>query len=257
MNKIELKLSQLKEAGRKALITYMTSGDGGYAMTENCVAAMEASGADMVVLGVPFSDPIAEGAAIQKASKRSLDGGTNLAGIFEMVGRIREKTDMPIMMMLYLNTIYRYGKEKFFSLCKQYGADGVIVPDMPYEEKGEIEDAANAEGILIVPVAAPATEQRIAMIAENAKGFLYCLPPRYTAETAAKCADFLACAKKYASVPVIADCDSTGEGAAKALADCCDGLAVCGMVMEKMEQCGENAVPEIEKLTEGLRAQIS
>ncbi len=256
MNKIELKLSQLKEAGRKALITYMTSGDGGYAMTENCVAAMEASGADMVILGVPFSDPIAEGAAIQKASKRSLDGGTDLMGIFEMIGRIREKTDMPIIMMMYLNTIYRYGKEKFFALCKQYGADGVIVPDMPYEEKGEIEDAANAEDILIVPVAAPASEKRIAMIAENAKGFLYCLPPRYTAETAAKCADFLACAKKYASVPVIADCDSAGAEAAGALAGCCDGLAVCSMIMGKMEQFGADAVPEIGTLTAQLRAQV-
>lgn len=256
MNKIELKLSQLKKAGRKALITYMTSGDGGYAMTENCVAAMEASGADMVILGVPFSDPIAEGAAIQKASKRSLDGGTDLMGIFEMIGRIREKTDMPIIMMMYLNTIYRYGKEKFFSLCRQYGADGVIVPDMPYEEKGEIEDAANVEGILIVPVAAPASEKRIAMIAENAKGFLYCLPPRYTAETAVKCADFLACAKKYAAVPVIADCDSAGADAAGALAGCCDGLAVCGMIMGKMEVHGAGAVPEIAKLTAQLRAQV-
>ena len=142
MNRIDEKFKELKEQNKKALITFVTSGDGGYETTINAVRAMVKAGADIIELGVPFSDPVAEGPVIQNASERALSSGTTLKGIFEMVKEIRKETDIPLLLMMYLNTIFRFGTERFFSLCDECGLDGVIVPDMPYEEKDEIEQYA-------------------------------------------------------------------------------------------------------------------
>jgi len=143
MNRIEKKFNELKNQGKKALITYVTCGDGGYEATETAVFEMERAGADIIELGVPFSDPIAEGPVIQAASIRALSGGATLAGIFDMIKRIRKKTDIPLVLMLYLNSIFGFGTERFFEICGEIGIDGVIVPDMPYEEKEEIQPFAD------------------------------------------------------------------------------------------------------------------
>ena len=124
--------------GRKALITFITAGDGGYDCTEKAVLEMAKNGADLIELGVPFSDPIAEGPVIQRASERSLQNGTTLVGIFDLVRRLRKETDVPLLLMMYLNTIFRFGTDRFFALCEECGIDGVIVPDIPFEEKDEI-----------------------------------------------------------------------------------------------------------------------
>ena len=148
MNRIEKKFNELKNQGKKALITYVTCGDGGYEATETAVFEMERAGADIIELGVPFSDPIAEGPVIQAASIRALSGGATLAGIFDMIKRIRKKTDIPLVLMLYLNSIFGFGTERFFEICGEIGIDGVIVPDMPYEEKEEIQPFADNHNII-------------------------------------------------------------------------------------------------------------
>ena len=123
-----------KKNGQKALITYIVSGDFGYETTKKNIMSMVNAGADIVEIGIPFSDPIAEGIVIQEASQHSLEGGTTLAGIFKMVKELRNETDTPFVMMMYLNTIYRFGTERFFDLCNVCGIDGVFVPDMPFVE---------------------------------------------------------------------------------------------------------------------------
>ena len=138
MNRIDKCFEELKAAGKKALITFITAGDPDLETTEKLVLEMYDKGADIIELGVPFSDPVAEGVTIQKASLRSLSGGTNLTKIFDTVKNIRSKTDKPLLLMMYINTIFVYGTEKFFSQCAEYGIDGVIVPDMPYEEREKI-----------------------------------------------------------------------------------------------------------------------
>ena len=139
MNRIENTLAKLKEDGKRALITFVTAGDPDLETTEKLVMKMFENGADIIEIGVPFSDPIAEGKTIQAASLRALASGqTNLLTIFEMVERLRAKTDKPLILMMYVNTIFRFGTERFFTLCREKGIDGVIVPDLPYEEQDEI-----------------------------------------------------------------------------------------------------------------------
>ena len=126
----------------KAFIPFITAGDPSLEKTKEFVLAMEKAGADLVEIGIPFSDPIAEGVVIQEADLRSLEAGTTTDGVFEMVAELRKETDMPLVFMTYLNIVFYYGYEKFFSNCEKVGISGIIIPDMPYEEKGECEAIA-------------------------------------------------------------------------------------------------------------------
>ncbi|MBP0973996.1 MAG: tryptophan synthase subunit alpha, partial [Oscillospiraceae bacterium] len=162
-NRIDAKFAELKAAGKKALITYIVAGDGGYDLTEKAILEMAQNGVDIIEIGVPFSDPIAEGKTIQEASLRSLrDNHTTLVGVFEMVERLRKQTDMPLLLMLYANTIFRTGTDKFFSRCKETGIDGVIVPDLPFEEHDEFNAASKANGVYNISLVTPTSHGRIA-----------------------------------------------------------------------------------------------
>lgn len=172
-NRIDACFEQLKAEGKKALITFVTAGDPDMETTEKCVLSMFENGADIVELGVPFSDPIAEGPTIQRASLRSLKAGTTLDTIFDLVRSLRKKTDKPLLLMMYINTIFKYGTEKFFSLCKEYEIDGVIVPDMPFEESDEVSEYADKYGVYSINLVAPTSHERVRMIGKASKGFLY------------------------------------------------------------------------------------
>ena len=172
-NRIDVCFEELKKQNKKALITFVTAGDPDMETTEKCVLGMFENGADIVELGVPFSDPIAEGPTIQKASLRSLKAGTTLDKIFELVCSLRKKTDKPLLLMMYINTIFKYGTEKFFSLCQANSIDGVIVPDLPFEERDEIKDTADKYGIYCINLVAPTSHERVRTIAKESKGFLY------------------------------------------------------------------------------------
>ena len=170
--KIRETFENRKKNGQKALVTYIVSGDYGYETTKENIRAMVKAGADVIEIGIPFSDPIAEGVVIQEASQHSLAGGTTLKGIFQMVKELREEIkETPFVMMMYLNTIYRFGTERFFDLCNECGIQGVIVPDMPYEEKDEIQGVATAHGVDNISLVTPTSHDRIAMIAKEAEGF--------------------------------------------------------------------------------------
>ena len=154
--KIRETFENRKKNGQKALVTYIVSGDYGYETTKENIRAMVKAGADVIEIGIPFSDPIAEGVVIQEASQHSLAGGTTLKGIFQMVKELREEIkETPFVMMMYLNTIYRFGTERFFDLCNECGIQGVIVPDMPYEEKDEIQGVATAHGVDNISLVTP------------------------------------------------------------------------------------------------------
>lgn len=172
-NRIDVCFEQLKNENKKALITFITAGDPDMKTTEKAVIEMFNNGADIIELGVPFSDPIAEGITIQKSSLRSLKNGTTLDNIFELIKKLRTQTDKPLLLMMYVNTIYKYGTEKFFSLCKENQIDGVIVPDLPFEEREEIIPTADQFGIYVINLVAPTSHERVSMIAKESKGFLY------------------------------------------------------------------------------------
>ena len=157
----------------KAFIAFITAGDPNLAKTEEFILEMERAGADLIEIGIPFSDPIAEGVVIQEADLRALQSGTTTDAIFDMVKRLRQKTDMPLVFMGYLNPVFHYGYERFFARCEEAGISGIIIPDLPYEEKGECAQIAAAHGVDVISMIAPTSEARIQMIAGDAGGFLY------------------------------------------------------------------------------------
>ncbi|MCM1225862.1 MAG: tryptophan synthase subunit alpha [Clostridium sp.] len=259
-NRIEAKLEELKNAGKKALITYVTCGDGGYETTEAAVMEMINAGADIIELGVPFSDPIAEGPVIQSASVRALSGGTTLAGIFDMVKRLRRQTDTPLLLMLYLNSIFGFGTERFFDICAEIGIDGVIVPDMPYEEKDEIQPYADDHNIISISLVTPTSNDRIEKIASSAKGFVYCVSS--TGVTGMRSSfktdfsEFISEIKKYTDIPCAIGFGISNAQQAHEIKQHCDGViigsAIVNIIAEHQKKCAKPVHEFVASVREGL-----
>ncbi|MCR5094544.1 MAG: tryptophan synthase subunit alpha [Lachnospiraceae bacterium] len=157
----------------KAFIPFITCGDPDLGTTKACVLEMVRAGASLIELGIPFSDPTAEGPVIQEANERALRGGVTTDRIFGMVRELRGQTQIPMVFMTYANVLFSYGADRFLSTCAEIGIDGIILPDLPYEEKDEFQDICRKYGIDLISLIAPTSEQRIAMIAREAEGFLY------------------------------------------------------------------------------------
>ena len=157
----------------KAFIAFLTAGDPDADSTVKYVLEMEKAGADLIEIGIPFSDPTAEGVVIQDANIRALKNGMTTDGAFEIVRRIREVSQIPLCFMTYCNPVFHYGYDRFFTRCEELGVDGIIIPDLPYEEKAEMEEPANAHGVAVISMIAPTSEARIQTTAKEAKGFIY------------------------------------------------------------------------------------
>jgi len=175
MNRIQERFIILKKENRKALISFLTAGDPNLDATKRIVKEMEKRGADIIEIGIPYSDPIAEGPVIQEANKRALANGLKIKDVMEAVAELRKDVTVPLVYLLYLNCILQYGPERFFSDCKKSGIDAVIIPDLPYEEKDEIEGTALEYSIDVITLVSPTSKDRIERIAKDARGFLYCV----------------------------------------------------------------------------------
>lgn len=158
---------------RKCFIPFITAGDPNLDVTEKLIVAMANAGADIVELGIPFSDPVAEGEVIQAANIRALSAGTTTDKIFAMLKNVRTKTDVPLVFLTYINPIFTYGTEKFLANCQSAGLDGIIVPDVPYEEKAPLAELCRKYGVDLIPLVAPTSDERIKMIAGEAQGYVY------------------------------------------------------------------------------------
>ena len=176
-NRIEVKLGRLKEKKKKALITYMTAGLPDMEGTKEIIKAQEEAGTDIVELGIPFSDPIADGPVIQQASYEAIKKGTNLTKVFAMVEELRKDCQTPLAFMMYYNTILYYGVEAFAEKCAACGVDGLIVPDLPFEEQGELRAALDriADAPILLQIVSPVSKERIPMLLRGARGFVYCV----------------------------------------------------------------------------------
>ncbi len=174
MNRIDKKFKDLRKQNKKAFIIYICAGDPDLAITERLVIELDRVGVDIVELGVPFSDPLADGPTIQKASQRALKNRINLTKIFLLVKSLRKRTEFPLVLMTYYNPVYNYGVKRFVRDAKSTGVDGVIVPDLSPEEAGELISASKAYRFDTVFLAAPtSTKERIRLIAQKSKGFIY------------------------------------------------------------------------------------
>ena len=160
---------------RKAFIAFITCGDPTLEETEKILLEMEKGGVDLIELGIPFSDPTAEGPVIQGANIRALSGGVTTDKIFEMVRRVRPNLSVPLVFMTYANVVFSYGVERFARTCAEIGMNGIILPDVPFEEKHEFSDVFEKYGLDFISLIAPTSEGRISLIAQEAKGFVYCV----------------------------------------------------------------------------------
>lgn len=167
------KISQAFKNKKKCFIPFVTAGDPDLAVTKELILAMASAGADIIEIGIPFSDPVAEGEVIQRANVRALNAGTTTDRLFEMLAEVRQLTQIPLVFLTYVNPIFIYGTEKFMEKCRQTGIDGVIVPDLPYEEKNELLACCKAYGVDLISLIAPTSDDRIQMIAREAMGYIY------------------------------------------------------------------------------------
>jgi tryptophan synthase alpha chain len=159
----------------KAFVAFITCGDPDLETTAELICAIERGGADLIELGIPFSDPTAEGPVIQNANMRALANGTTTDKIFEMVRRVRGRVKIPLAFMTYANVVFSYGTERFMKMASEAGIGGIILPDVPFEEKGEFLTACHQSGLEFISLIAPTSQNRIAMIAKEAEGFVYCV----------------------------------------------------------------------------------
>ncbi len=173
-------MSKISEAfkNKKAFVGFLTAGDPSLDKTAEFIMTMEKAGAAVIEIGVPFSDPIAETPVVQEANVRALsaEGGCTTDMIFDMLGGVKDKVSVPIVLMTYLNPVFKYGYEAFMAKCQENGVSGLIIPDMPYDERGEILPMAEKYGVEIISLVAPASKSRIQMIAKEATGYIYVLP---------------------------------------------------------------------------------
>lgn len=178
MNRIEKRLEELQAQGKKAFITYMTAGLPDFAGMKEIIRTQEAAGTDIIELGIPFSDPVADGPVIQDASYRAICRGVNLRKIFTAMEEMRsEGIAIPIVFMMYYNTVLHYGVEEFAAKCAEAGVDGLIIPDLPMEEQEELQHAlaARENAPILIQLVSPVSGERIAKIVEGARGFIYCV----------------------------------------------------------------------------------
>lgn len=262
-NRIDKKFAELKTAGKKALITFITSGDPDLEMTEKLVLEMERNGADLIELGIPFSDPIAEGPVIQRANIRALANGVNLDKIFQAVEELRSQTQIPIVFLMYFNSILSYGLDKFFSRCKSAGTDGVIIPDLPYEESDEIAEYTEKYGVYQISMVAPtSTEERIKKICERARGFLYCVSSLGVTGTRQEFkTDFgrlFETVDKYAKIPKCLGFGISSPEQVKELKDYCDGVIIGSAVIKQIEnaETGNEKISAVGSFTKSLSSAL-
>ncbi len=167
------KIAEVFAKEKKVFIPFITAGDPSLEKTEEMIYAMEKAGAGIIEIGIPFSDPVAEGPVIQEADLRALAAGCKTDKIFAMLKRVRQNTKVPLVFLTYINPIFTYGCDKFFKNCRDCDISGVIIPDVPFEEKGEVAGYCKKYGVDLISLIAPTSEQRIKMIARDAAGYIY------------------------------------------------------------------------------------
>lgn len=244
----------------KAFIPFITAGDPTLEVTEKLVYKMAEAGADLIELGIPFSDPVAEGPVIQEADYRALSSGTTTDKIFDMLIRIRKTCDVPIAFMTYVNPIFTYGTKKFMENCSKAGVAAVIVPDVPYEEKTELKPLCEEYGVTLISMIAPSSKERIKKIAGEAEGFLYCVSSMGVTgvrkEIGNEAREMIKLVKDVKDIPcAIGFGISTPEQAAK-MAEFSDGVIVGSAIVKIVAQYGAECVPYVEKFVRDMKEAI-
>lgn len=254
-------MSRITDAfkGKKTFIPFITCGDPDIGTTEKLVHAMAGAGADIIELGIPFSDPTAEGPVIQEANIRALSGEDRVTTdkIFDMVRRIRKTLDIPLVFMTYANVVFSYGSERFISACRDTGMDGLIIPDIPYEEKDEFAPLCRQYGIDFISLIAPTSEDRIAKIAGDAQGFMYCVSSLGVTGTRSKITTdvgkMVKRVKEARDIPCAIGFGISNTETAREMASCADGIIVGSAIIKIIAKYGKECVPHVEEFVRNMK----
>lgn len=245
----------------KAFIPFITCGDPDLETTEKIVRAAAENGASLIELGIPFSDPTAEGPVIQEANIRALASGVTTDKIFELVKRLRKDVNIPMVFMTYANVVFSYGAEKFIGICNKIGIDGLILPDLPFEEKEEFLDVCHKYDVDLISFIAPTSDNRIAMIAKEAEGFIYIVSSLGVTgtrnEITTNLDELVSKVHKNTAVPCAVGFGiSTPEQAAKVAASA-DGVIVGSAIIKIIEKYGVNSAEHVGEYVKKMKDAIS
>ena len=236
---------------KKAFIGFLTAGDPTLEKTEEFVLEMERAGASLIELGVPFSDPIADGPVIQKANIRSLSAGCTTDKLFDTVASIRKKTQIPLVFLAYLNTLYKYGYYKFCSRCQECGIDGVIIPDLPYEERNELVPITSKYGVDVITMVAPTSKERIRMVVKDATGFIYVVSSMGVtgarSEITTDVGEIVETIREVTDTPTAIGFGINTKEQVHKYSAIADGAIIGSAIVKIIAQYGEKAAPELYK----------
>lgn len=255
-------MSNIKSAFEKgkAFIAFITCGDPDLNTTAEVVRAAAANGADLIELGIPFSDPTAEGPVIQGANLRALKGGTTTDKIFDLVRELRRDIKIPMVFMTYANVVFSYGAERFISLCRETGIDGLILPDLPFEEKEEFLSVCHEYNVDLISLIAPTSENRIATIAKEAEGFLYIVSSLGVTGTRSEIKTDLASivnvVRQNTSIPCAIGFGISTPEQARKMADISDGAIVGSAIIKLLEKYGDKAAPYVGEYVKSMKDAI-
>lgn len=255
-----IKISNAFENG-KSFIGFLTAGDPTIEKTVEYVLAMEEAGCDLIEIGIPFSDPVAEGPVIQDANLRALKNNTNTDDVFEAIRQIREKSNVPLVFLTYINPVFYYGYEKFFSKCDELNVRGIISPDLPYDEKDEIFDVATKYDVDVISLISPTSKERIQMIANDASGFIYVVSSLgvtgIRSDIKTDLNSILRDIKEVTDVPVAIGFGINTTEQAESMSKIADGVIVGSAIVKIIAEHGVNAREPLYNYVKSMKSAIS
>ena len=256
MNKISQSFSE-----GKAFIPFITGGDPDIETTKKLLYALCEAGADLIEIGIPFSDPIAEGPVIEAADERALKAGCTVAKLFDLVAQVRADIKIPLLFMTYYNPIFVYGTARFTERCAESGLDGLIVPDLPFEERDELLKPCAQQGLELISLIAPTSQARVETIAQNSGGFLYCVSslgvtgPRQTLGESAR--HMVAQIRRVTATPCAVGFGISTPAQAREVAGFADGVIVGSALVRLAGEYGRNCVSPVSRLATELKQAIT
>ncbi len=256
-------MTRIAEAfsNKKAFIPFLTCGDPDLETTAEFIKVMERAGADIIELGIPFSDPTAEGPVIQAANLRALKTGVTTDKIFDMVEDVQKEVSVPLVFMTYANVVYSYGTKQFLERAKKAGIAGLILPDVPFEEKEEFAPACEEYGIEFISLIAPTSHERIGKIAKDARGFVYCVSSLgvtgMRSEITTDVGAMVELVRSYTDVPTAIGFGISTPEQAKQMAEKADGVIVGSAIVKIIGEYGKDATSYIEEFVHKMKEAVS
>lgn len=243
-----------------ALIAFLTGGDPNQAQSLKNIEALIAGGADLIEIGIPFSDPVAEGPVIQAANNRALAAGTTTETVLQLVASVRRRSAIPIVLLTYLNPVFVYGYSRFFARCAEVGVDGIIIPDLPLEEKGELAGPARAAGVDLIALVAPSSEDRIRRIVADAGGFIYVVSSLGVTgmrrEIVTDLGRLLSVIREATAVPAAVGFGISTPEQAAAIARLCDGVIVGSALVRIAAENGAAAPDQLSRFVREMKDAV-